>query len=353
MKTILYVGWLGFHNLGDELMWEVFAELSRKHLDPKHYKVVPSLPSVDLQDVRAYDTVVLGGGSLLVPGYVNVAHRAVQANKQLVIWGSGYDSQVPLPSAFAGELPSGQWRESEAMCRMLVNIGNHAAYFGVRGPLSEQVMRYAGVAGKLFVSGDSGMLPSLPSIEKEADDAGKRPQIGINWGTSYNRIYGKNEARVEAALAETARAMIAEGYDIYLYTMWGPDREAIKRLYSNIGLPQHTVLDLELHGHQELMRRISRCQATINFKLHANVLSAAAGVPFVCLAYRFKCVDFAYSLDLPELAVMTDDPELAQKLVSCTKLALRERVAVREKMKKSRQEMTNRLQAPFLQGLFC
>jgi len=28
MKKVLYVGWIGFGNLGDELLWHVFKELS-------------------------------------------------------------------------------------------------------------------------------------------------------------------------------------------------------------------------------------------------------------------------------------------------------------------------------------
>ena len=353
MKKILYVGWIGFQNLGDELMWKVFEGLAETYLDPGRYRVIPSLPGVDLKDVRPYDTVVLGGGSLLVPGYVDVAHRAVQEQKNLIIWGSGYDSQAPLPSGFAGKLLPGQLRESEKMCQMLQEIGSHASFFGVRGPLTEQILRQSGVAGKLFVSGDSGMLLRLPSGDGEREkDTGKRPLIGINWGTSYNRIYGKSEACVEDALAETAKALIAEGYDLYLFTMWGPDREAIKRLYAKIGQPERTVLDLELHGHSELMKRISRCQATINFKLHANVLSAAAGVPFVCLAYRFKCLDFAYSLELPELVAMTDDPQLSQQIAASTQIALTKREVIREKLAAAQREMTSRLELPFLQEMF-
>lgn len=78
MRKILYVGWIGFNNLGDELMWRVFEQLSRKHLDVQQFQVIPSLPGVDLVDLSPYDTIVLGGGSLLVPGYVDVAHRAAR-----------------------------------------------------------------------------------------------------------------------------------------------------------------------------------------------------------------------------------------------------------------------------------
>ena len=33
MKRILYIGWLGSNNIGDELMWEIFNDLCSEYLD--------------------------------------------------------------------------------------------------------------------------------------------------------------------------------------------------------------------------------------------------------------------------------------------------------------------------------
>lgn len=349
MKKILYVGWIGFNNLGDEWMWRLFEESAEKYLDPQHYRVIPSLPGVDLQRFDDFDTVVLGGGSLLVPGYVDVAHRAAQQQKQLVIWGSGYDTQVPVQFDASGKLMTASFQESEKMGKMLREIGEHASFFGVRGPLTHQYLQETGIGGKLFVSGDPGMLMTLPTLEASRDD--QRPTIGINWGTAYNRIYGKNEAAVEDALAQAAKTLIQDGKHIYLYTMWGPDREAIKRLYKKINAPQHTTLDLELHNHTEMMQRIGRFQATINYKLHANILSASAGVPFVCLAYRFKCLDYCYSMGLPEMAVTTNHPQLQQEIVTLATEAVQERASLRERMAVQQKEMKEHLLKPFVHQL--
>lgn len=350
MKKILYVGWLGFNNLGDELMWHAFRDLSRKYLDPEKYKVIPSLPGVDLKDLSSYDTVVLGGGSLLVPGYVDVAYRAVEQKKNLWVWGSGFDSQEKGKLDSHGVMTNQLLTGSEKMSQMLREIGEHATFLGVRGPLTLQYLKQAGVGDKAVFSGDPGML-LLPELSPEAPSKSKRLTIGINWGTSYNRIYGKNEDAVEDALAYAAGRLIKAGYNIHLLTMWGPDREAIKRLHKKIGDPAHTILDLELHDHSRMLQLMSGFQATINFKLHANVLSAAAGVPFVCLAYRIKCVDFAYSLGLPELLVHTDDPHLGERMVCCTWEAIARREQIAAMMAARQKEMMENLEKPFIQGL--
>lgn len=348
MRKILYVGWIGFDNLGDELMWHVFRDLATKYLNTQTHQVIPSMPGVDLHDFRPYDTVVLGGGSLLVPGYVDVAHRAVQQKKRLVIWGSGYDSQLPVKFDATGKLLTASFQESPKMQQMLREIGEHAQYFGVRGPLTHEYLREMGVGGSLQISGDPGMLMTPPDGIVHGEE--HPPMVGINWGTAYNRIYGKNEAVVEDALAQVAKTLIQHGFGIYLYTMWGPDRGAIRRLYQKIGAPERVTLDLELHDHNEMMRRLSRCQATINFKLHANVLSAVAGVPFVCLAYRFKCLDFCYSLSLPEMAIPTDHPQLRQQILTRTVRAMDEQASLRDLFVSQRKETADRLSEPFFHG---
>lgn len=350
VRKILYVGWIGFNNLGDELMWKVFEQLSHKHLDANQAQVIPSLPGVDLVDLSPYDTVVLGGGSLLVPGYANVAHRAVQQQKRLLVWGSGYDTQQPVQIDSAGRLLESRFGESDKMRQMLREIGRHATFFGVRGPLTYQYLQAAGVEGRLAVSGDPGML-LLPLLTDESPARNQEPVIGINWGTSYNRIYGKNEATVEDALATAARQLIEDGCKLYIYTMWGPDREANKRLCQKIGVPHKTTLDLDVHSHTELMRRLQKMDATINFKLHANVLSAACGVPFVCLGYRFKCFDFTHSLDVSELTVATDEQDLGTRLLNRVRYALEYREAIRHNMAIRQQQMIRCLEEPFLQGL--
>ena len=54
-------------------------------------------------------------------------------------------------------------------------------------------------------------------------------------------------------------------------------------------------MDRNLYTEQELMEVLSKCRMTINFILHANVISQAAGVPAIPLGYRFKRVDYLIS----------------------------------------------------------
>ncbi|MGG3924331.1 polysaccharide pyruvyl transferase family protein, partial [Geobacillus thermodenitrificans] len=62
MKKVLYIGWLGFQNIGDELLWNVFAASARQYAPD--VQIVPSTPKVNWKDTSPYDAIVLGGGSL-------------------------------------------------------------------------------------------------------------------------------------------------------------------------------------------------------------------------------------------------------------------------------------------------
>lgn len=67
MEKILYVGWLGFGNVGDELMWDVFREECRRRLPADEFEIVPSIPGIHPRQNEPYDWFVLGGGSLIMP----------------------------------------------------------------------------------------------------------------------------------------------------------------------------------------------------------------------------------------------------------------------------------------------
>ncbi|MCM3342847.1 polysaccharide pyruvyl transferase family protein [Paenibacillus sp. MER TA 81-3] len=346
MKNIFYLGWIGFNNLGDEWMWAMFEHMAQLHLSPEKYKVIPSMPGVDIKNLSVYDTIVMGGGSLLIPGYLDILHEAVRQEKRVIIWGSGHDRLNPF------SFGPGEPAESKEFCVKVQEVVENTAFCGVRGPWTFEYMRQMGVSmDRVTVSGDPAMLTSPPA--SHADDEETRERwIGINWGTSYNRIYGKDEAYVENQLASAASFLIEQGYKIYLYPVWGPDREACKRLYDKIAAPDKVVYDAEVHTYEHYLQLMKRFDLTINFKLHANVLSAAANVPFICLGYRFKSFDFTHSLSIPQLVISTDATQLAERILKAADYVQANKMPILNQIDNHRQSVIAKLEQPFLKQLF-
>jgi hypothetical protein len=351
MKRILYLGWIGFNNIGDELMWQLFRELSWKHLPLKTYEVIPSIPGVDIRNHGPYDTIVLGGGSLLIPGYIDVVYQAAQKNKNVLIWGSGHDRQeyTPLDESGQVSLHLAYANEHVSTGAKLAEVVNKSSFCGVRGPLSLQFLQHSGVPmEKTMISGDPGLLLPSPSRSKPK---GLKRIIGVNWGTAYNRIFGGSEEKVELQLVEALRRLIRQGYDITIFPVWGPDREACERLYRTLGDVEHVMLDLRLHPYEDLLEIMQEFDLTINFKLHSNYLSAAAGVPFIHLGYRLKSLDFGYSVNLPDYVLPTHHDQLTEAILDRVARIELNRGHISEQFEVNRDAYRTLLEMPFKEKL--
>ncbi len=355
MKRILYIGWLGYNNLGDELLWEIFNNLCISYLD-FDYKVTPRTPDISLKDIVDYNTIVLGGGSVLIPGFIDWFHHAIEMNKNIMVWGSGYDW---AEKQFVDLLEN----SSMSFClyndktkAQLIDIVNKSKYIGVRGPLTYSLLKSANLnMEKVCLSGDPGLLltPSkfptrCPIIKFNREDK----IIALNWGTSYNKIYGKDEKYVENQLAEVCKILLAQNYKIYMYTMWPEDIIFSKSLYNKIGSENNVILDTNLYSAGELLSILKQCTLSINLKLHGNIISAAAELPFVCLGYRFKCFDFIKSMDLNELIIPTDEKLMVRDILRAIEFINSNRSLISNKLVKNKEMYTKRLLRPFEEGLF-
>lgn len=341
MKKVLYLGWIGFKNLGDELLWELF----KQHFDGRYHaesvELIPSKPGVPVNDMNLYDTVILGGGSLLVPGYVDLAHNALLAGKKVAIWGTGFDC-LEQPAAL-----NAKWLD-EKTANKIAELVKGAFYFGVRGPLTYRVLEAAGIPLEgAIVSGDPGILLPVPSVPESET----KRKIAINWGTTYNKLFGRDEIRVEDELAAAAREWSRQGYSLYLYPVWGPDRASLERLAGKIGTDADIEVEQKLLGTAPLTEKLAGCHFSVNFKLHANLLSYAADLPFITLGYRFKCFDFVQSVDLLDFIIPTDTPDLAASLRNSSAWLESERKNVIRKIRAHRQTYSPLLTIPFDRSL--
>ncbi|GMK40798.1 hypothetical protein PCCS19_38540 [Paenibacillus sp. CCS19] len=337
-------------------MWQMFKALSEAHLKDDEHQVIPSLPHVEWKNVSQYDTIVLGGGSLIIPGYVDLVYEALELRRTIIVWGSGHDRLHQWAPSPDGQLMPEPANESADYRMKLKAVMDNSAYCGVRGPWTRAYVESLGALPQhLTISGDSAMLMNalnpIPAQQVEAIQDQQRT-IGINWGTSYNRIYGGNEEQVEDALAETGRSLLKLGYKLHLYSVWGPDKEALTRLYHKLGLNENVTFDPKVYAAAEYVQMLSGFEATINLKLHASLLSAAANVPFVCIGYRFKSFDLMHGLDLSDWIISSDDPQSANKLLEKVQAAATCRESYISKLEQGRETAYQSLVTPFRERLF-
>ncbi len=325
IKTILYIGWVGFGNQGDDVCYTIFVEsmLRQARTEGIALEIKSNFPTnfneFSLARVKP-DLVVLGAGSLFEPVYLKPLVLAGQHGIPTAIWGSGYDSMLTSPIQANLIDP-----DSAFMIRQVVQ---NARLIGVRGPYTMEMLNAVGAANPtLHIVGDPGLLLSssgqianLPELESVDG-----PVIAVNWGTAANKVLGGDEKSV----AEDLRAALAElprDYTIALYPVWGKDIASCQSLHASLTRPNSIVLD-RVPTIDEMIALYQRSLFSVNMKLHAGVFSAAQNCPFISLAYRMKGHDFASSLDWTDFSILFSDADRKTKM----RLAMEKLLAQREK----------------------
>lgn len=309
-RTILYIGWVGFANHGDDLTHDIFLDLITK--EAKKNKLELDIKALYPSNFNEYllarinpDLVVLGAGSLFEPVYLKPLVLAQQQGIPTVIWGSGYDSIAE------GDINSSQIDPDSAY--MIRQVVTNANLVGVRGPFTKQMLDNIGASHpQLHISGDPGLLLKATRTKKNTS-----PTIAVNWGTAFNRVYGGNETTAMNQLAKALDKLL--DFQIIIYPVWERDIESCRELYEAINNKESVILLEQVPSPQELIDLYLRSKLTINMKLHANVFSAALNRPFICLAYRLKGLDFAASLNLSDLAFPLSTPKLSDKILGAVR----------------------------------
>jgi exopolysaccharide biosynthesis predicted pyruvyltransferase EpsI len=331
MKNVLYLGWLGYKNIGDELMWEIFKQKFDEKVDKSKYRLIPSdknrLSRIKRKKsvLRHYHTIVLGGGSLLTPSYINILYHAIQIKKdiEIIIWGSGIDwierrhlNKLLVVNKMIEQKKDNEFNvfKHKNFKLKLQRVINHAKFIAVRGSYTFEVLKNMGLnLDNVLISGDPGLL--LKAIKNQGTIKEKR-LVALSWGTTKNKLFGKNEKKLEDELVLVVKGLINKGYHFCIFPVFEKDIVPCQRLYNEIADEKRVDLKTTLYNQNELLILMQKCTFTINLKLHANVLSAVAGIPFIALGYRFKTFDFANSIGLDELVVPTDDSNIQQRVLN-------------------------------------
>ncbi len=303
MTRGIYQGWTGWRNLGDEAMF-VACQRTLARL------VWTACPPFDAQRagpaarartawrgwmgrVPGGERALLGGGTLInrTPEWLHEYRRLRRgARKPVPVFSPG----VAHPDYWA-RTPT--WKDTRVEWREALA---ELPEVGVRGPVSRQLLVEAGVRN-VVVTGDPGLVFRRRSPRRHAS----RCRIGINAGRSNGEMWG-SEDRMLAALTDGARRLAAHGCEVRLFPVWDRDEVVCREVAAGAGLPPD-VVDPLLLDPDAFVEYVDGFDVVITVKLHAAVLAAAAGVPFVAIEYRPKVRDFSASVGCESRVVRSSD----------------------------------------------
>lgn len=296
---IEYVGLAGHRNLGDDAMLEAIRGL---------------MPWAEIgTGVGEPRAVMLGGGTLLNSGgyYLNKVRRVDGPNLERVVFGTGVKSED-------------YWGLTEQLDDWDPFLRSTLAV-GLRGPASLETMRAWGYDGPLEVIGD----PAL-SLEPPVHVTRVEGRVVVCPVFTNGDCWGENDRPVFEAFAQLIARLKAEGRDVVMLTAFpGDDRWAIE-IMREAGHPDLAYLP----GYENLdaaLRLIASADLVVGERLHAIVLAAAMGTPFVGVEYRPKIADFAESLGMAGNVIRTDAvgdlDDAVRSMTSDRRAAVRGRLA--------------------------
>lgn len=284
---VSYIGWLGRENFGDEIMLRAVQDLL------PNARVAYEAPAAKL--------LLLGGGTLINRlTYLEALRRHDSPRVERAVFGTG----VADPVYWGITEPIDQWLDFLDSC----------AYVGVRGPRSEALLREWGFQGELEVVGDPG-LSVHPPEGIDRDDG----LVVVSPAFTAGQLWGESDQAVFDAMSGMVETLREKGHEIaYLSCYPGDDRFVMEIMRRSGSIDAGYVAAYA--DHDAGIELLARAGAVVAERLHAAVIAAAMGTPFVAVEYRPKVRDFARSV-AQETFVLRSDEITGERLVENVGLA--------------------------------
>lgn len=307
MRVAIF-GYYGFGNLGDEAVLSAMLAHLREAIpgvepwvlsaNPPETEALHGVPAVrrtDLPRVRR----LLGGAALVCSGGGSL-FQDVTSWRSPLFYGFLHELAGPAPVlVYAQGLGPLLRRTSRWVTRRAME---RAQAITVRDLESARTLRELGVRKPVEVVCDPALdlRAPQPPDRKDVLVASVRPWPGVRW----------------EAVQEVLRAFSREGVEVRVMCLHrAADVEVSRRVADTVGA------DLVAPSSpREALRYLADARLAVGMRLHALVLAAACGVPFLGLAYDPKVSAFAQDLGMPHVAAdHLDAGQLLRHLTSLWK----------------------------------
>lgn len=359
MGHILVCGAAGYTNLGDDaILWGLLTELRAAsggrplkvaggpelaHLvapfdaTPLSYDDRPELARA----IEEADLVVLGGGGLLYDvdycpsltrllteppdrqwlyELTKIAAAARAARRPVMLYGMGVGPLL-----------------TEAAQRVARFLSEEANAITVRDPTSAELLTECGVPRtRVAVAADPAISVRRGEVEAGRDwlarvglDQARRPLVALNlrpWFRFGGVDAGATEAmaRLTTQVGELVRGLTERlGATVALLPMQrlhDDDRAALEQVLRAAGGAASARIAEPPTSPPNFVAALAEFDLVVGMRLHALLLAADAGTPFVALPYAQKVWDFCAAMGLTEHAHGADSLEAAAALASCEQL---------------------------------
>ncbi len=298
-SSALYCGFVGWSNLGDEVLWEqirsAFAPMRMVCAPPMAHGVRKKIV-----ELKKWERVILGGGTLIggnLPDGSNPFREHFRwfrsRARRAVAFGTGVGQVSDNPAENSWLL---EWKP----------LLEEFEYIGVRGPISVRSLASIGIDAELL--GDPACLIS------QGPGFWSSPQgkvLGINVGEVHGRsdALKAKERNLVDVLSNLVHEKAKNGWRIEFFVVTPSDCHVIDTIVRQSSLQDYKIHEIYSSGHQYI-NTVRNVTAFVGMKLHSVILAMCAGVPSVMISYSPKCRDFMMSVELDDLVVDLERADL-------------------------------------------
>lgn len=282
-KKILYFGWLGHQNLGDEALFYCIKELFEDGaiLYPTD-KYVRLFFKAKLKNY--FQGLMLGGGTLINRNdfIIDELLRLSDPCLKHIVFGTGVANEDFWQQFEARSNRNDEWKDFLLKCD----------FVGVRGPVSLNYMKGLGIE-KAMVIGDPVLYLGLNKIIPKK----KNKRVGINFGQTSNKLWGGKDETVNKLIYDLVRLLHEKGWTISLFNVHDKDLTHILQFIEKHRLSDKiNIFDATKCSVKNTLAFFENISVFIGEKLHSSVFAACSYTPFIMLEYRPKCFDFTSSI---------------------------------------------------------
>lgn len=293
--NVLYIGWVGNHNLGDEILYEAHIKLFEK-FSIVHFKISKFLVLYSkINKQKSFICGILGGGTLINSSRWWLKEVIYIQNKGIPVFCFG--TGVTLDNSQTEEKDKYNIKISNEWYEVLKKFD----FIGVRGPYSKVKLIELGLKNVVII-GDTVLSLAKDTYIKKSEIN----RIGINIGLNkYYEDPTKNE-RYLYELILLIRSLIKQGYYIDLLPAWEKD-VMINKKVCNVINDNKCQLKICFSSLSNYTSEIEKCNLFIGQKLHSTIIACMNRIPSIMIEYDYKCRDFMASIDMEKYTIGIED----------------------------------------------
>lgn len=317
MTKVLICGYYGAYNRGDDLILKVLtdylkiknADITVTSLDPlstseiygvkaikSHRSLINGLWTL-VKEVFKADVFILGGGGLYQD--YGKHFRVVLFYGLRVLIAGLLRKKVAYFALGVGNV------ELEKSKRFIHFVTKYVNVITVRDEGSKKVLEDIGVSSGILVCSDPVFSMQMSNLRPVARKSKPCMRVGISVFPYEEQLMFSTgiDENIEKSIIEFTRFLLKCGHEVIFIPMEKTtDDNFISKLVANGSLTDVVVLDSSL-GHNDFIEAFATFDTVVAMRLHAIIISATLGIPFLPITYHSKVSNTVSLLEQQDLMV--------------------------------------------------